>query len=199
MLDRSNLEVRAMLILIDQLDGLHGEERKKAAEGIVGSSEYAVGCIKAGGGPLVFVAHDDVEKEMRAVRNNVAETVMSVADGAALTGCSHAARILYSCLDELEAEVPGSGGPEATRKLASLDRGERIEAGDPGMNGKISIAVAQSYVTKARQALEKVRAAREGVGRARQEEEDRMRQPCAICFESLAAWSELDSVVSSLR
>lgn len=185
-----------MLILIDQLDGLHGDTRKSAAEKYVDSSESAAGCIKAGGGPLVYVAHEDVERQMRAVRNKISETIMSVADGAALSGCIHAAKILYSCIDELEAEVPGSGGQEATRKLASLDRGERIEAADPGINGRISTAVAETYVDKARQALEKVRRAREGVARARKEEEERMRQPCAICFESLAAWSELESVVS---
>ena len=101
---------------------------------------------------------------------------------------------LQARIDELEAEVPGSGGPQATRKLACLDRGQPIEDGDPGMNGRISLAAAQTYVVKARQALEKVRRAREGVGRARKEEEERMRQPCAICFESLAAWSELETV-----
>ena len=46
-------------------------------------------------------------------------------------------------------------------------------------------------------ALQKVRDAREGVIRARKDEEERMRQPCAICFESLATWSELESVVST--
>ena len=68
---------------------------------------------------------------------------------------------------------------------------------DSGLHGKISIVAAQTYVTKAHKALEKVRRAREGVIRARKEEEERMRQPCAICFESLAAWSELESVVST--
>jgi hypothetical protein len=193
-LDRSNAEVRAMLILMDQLDGLHGEVRKNAAERYVSGSQSPAACIKAGGGPLVFFAHEDVERAMRHVRGKVAETLMSVADGAALNDSIRAAKLLYSCIDELEAEVPGSGGPQATRKLACLDRGQPIEDGDPGMNGRISLAAAQTYVVKARQALEKVRRAREGVGRARKEEEERMRQPCAICFESLAAWSELETV-----